>query len=201
MRAISKIAAWTIMSLCVIQFNQAEAKTKKPDVDPQLLCLAKNIYYEAGLESREGMIAVAQVTLNRTEDDKFPKTVCGVVNQKTAISKPERVVNAAVVKGNFFKRDEVVKTTETRWRRVNVCQFSWVCNTPAPIRYVSDRWEESLAIATEVMYNGLRLPSDAMAEALYFHNTSVRPRWGLEQVAKIGNHIFYSDDPAPRKKH
>ena len=82
-----------------------------------------------------------------------------------------------------------------------ICQFSWVCNTPAPIRYVSDRWEESLAIATEVMYNGLRLPSDAMAEALYFHNTSVRPRWGLEQVAKIGNHIFYSDDPAPRKKH
>ena len=99
-----------------------------------------------------------------------------------------------MVKGNFLKRDEVVKTTETRWYKVNVCQFSWVCNPPAPVRYVSDRWTESLAVATEVMYNGLRLPGDAMAEALYFHNTSVRPHWGLERVAKIGNHVFYSDD-------
>ena len=80
-----------------------------------------------------------------------------------------------------------------------ICQFSWVCNPPAPVKYVSDRWNDSLEVATEVMYNGLRLPGDAMAEALYFHNTQVRPHWGLERVAKIGNHIFYSDDPAPKK--
>ena len=193
------LITWAIMSLCILQANVAMAKQKKPDIDNQLLCLAKNIYYEAGMETREGMIAVAQVTMNRTEDDKFPKTVCGVVNQKTAVTRPAKIVNATVVKGNFFKKDEVVRTTETRWYKVNVCQFSWVCNTPAPIKYVSDRWEESLAVATEVMYNGLRLPSDAMAEALYFHNTSVRPQWGLERVARIGNHIFYSDDPAAKK--
>lgn len=198
MRVISKIATWTIMSLCVLQFNQAQAR--EPKVDNQLLCLAKNIYYEAGLETREGMIAVAQVTLNRTEDEKFPKTVCGVVNQKTALSKPERVTKTTVVKGGFLKKEQIVKTTETRWRRVSVCQFSWVCNPPAPVRYVGDRWEESLAVAREVMYEGLRLPSDAMAEALYFHNTSVRPRWGLERVARIGNHVFYSDDPAPKNQ-
>lgn len=200
MRAISKIAAWTIMSLCVIQVATAEAKQSKPNIDPQLMCLAKNIYYEAGLEGREGMIAVAQVTLNRTEHEQFPDTVCDVVNQKTALSKPEKVTKTHVVNGNFFKKTEVVKTTETVWRKIRVCQFSWVCNPPAPVKYVSDRWEESLAIATEVMYNGLRLPSDAMAEALYFHNTRVRPNWRLERIARIGNHIFYSDDPAPRKK-
>ena len=193
------LITWAIMSLCVLNVNLAEAKIKKPEVDNQLLCLAKNIYYEAGLESREGMIAVAQVTMNRTEDAKFPNTVCGVVNQKTAVARAEKVVKATVVKGNFLKKDEVVKTTETHWYTVNVCQFSWVCNPPAPVRYVSDRWTESLEVATEVMYNGLRLPSDNMAEALYFHNTSVRPHWGLERVAKIGNHIFYSDDPAPKR--
>ena len=193
------LITWAIMSLCILQANAAQAKQKKPEVDSQLMCLAKNIYYEAGLESREGMIAVAQVTLNRTEDEKFPKTICGVVNQKTAVAKPEKIVKATFVKGNFFKKDEVVKTTETRWHNISVCQFSWVCNPPAPVKYVSDRWQESLAVATEVMYNGLRLPSDSMAEALYFHNTSVRPNWGLERIAKIGNHIFYSDDPAPRK--
>ena len=200
MRVISKIAAWTIMSLCVIQFNQAQAKSNKPDVDPQLLCLAKNIYYEAGLESREGMIAVAQVTLNRADDAKFPKTICGVVHQKTTLTKPERVVKATLVKGNFIKRDQVVKTTETVYRQVNVCQFSWVCNPPAPVKYVSDRWQESMEVAAAVMYQGLRLPSDAMSEALYFHNTHVRPNWGLERIARIGNHVFYSDEPTSRKK-
>ena len=199
MRVISKIAAWTIMSLCVIQFNQAEAKHSKPDVDPQLLCLAKNIYYEAGLEGREGMIAVAQVTLNRTEDDKFPKTVCGVVHQKTEVVKTQRVTRTEVVRKPFWL-PQTVERQETVQRRVRVCQFSWVCNPPAPVRYVSDRWQESVEIAMEVMYQGVTLDHAYMAEALYFHNTHVRPRWGLERLGRIGGHIFYSDDPAPRKK-
>ena len=199
MRAISKIAAWTIMSLCVIQANQAMAKTKKPDMDPQLLCLAKNIYYEAGLEGRDGMLAVAQVTVNRTQNDKFPDTICGVVNQKTEVVKTQQVTRTEVIRRPFWA-PKTVERRETVQRRVRVCQFSWVCNPPAPVRYVSDRWEESLAVATEVMYNGLRLPSDAMAEALYFHNTHVRPNWGLERIARIGGHIFYSDEPSNRKK-
>jgi spore germination cell wall hydrolase CwlJ-like protein len=156
---------------------QAKEGPANPKVDNQLLCLAKNIYYEAGLETREGMVAVAQVTLNRTEDGKFPKTVCGVVNQKTQVT---------VVKEN----KPAVKT---------ICQFSWVCKPPSAVRYVSNAWQNSLAVAKEVMYSGLRLENEAMAEALYFHNTHVRPNWGLERVARIGNHIFYSDDKVARK--
>ena len=45
----------------------------------ELLCLAKNIYYEAGRENSLGKIAVAQVTINRTKHPKFPNTICGVV--------------------------------------------------------------------------------------------------------------------------
>jgi len=47
-------------------------------------CLAKNIYYEAGSTSDEGMRAVAQVTLNRKRAH-FAKTICGVVYQKNII--------------------------------------------------------------------------------------------------------------------
>jgi len=171
------LATWAIMSLCVLQIGLVEAKPA-PQADNQLICLAKNIYYEAGLEARDGMIAVAQVTLNRAEDEKFPKTICGVVNQKTQVT---------VVKEN----KPVVKT---------ICQFSWACNPPAPVKFVSDRWQASLEVATQVMYQGLRLDNEVMADALYFHNLQVRPNWGLERLAKIGNHIFYSDDPAPRKR-
>ena len=46
-------------------------------------CLAKNIYFEAGSEPYAGKIAVAEVTLNRVKSSAYPKTVCGVVYQKT----------------------------------------------------------------------------------------------------------------------
>ena len=48
----------------------------------QVECLAKNIYFEASGESRQGKLAVAEVTMNRVEHKRFPKTVCGVVYQK-----------------------------------------------------------------------------------------------------------------------
>lgn len=56
---------------------------KKQKVMREVECLAKNIYYEAGSESRNGKIAVAEVTMNRVQSRQFPRTVCGVVYQKT----------------------------------------------------------------------------------------------------------------------
>lgn len=44
-----------------------------------VFCLAKNIYHEAGVESVLGKYAVAQVTLNRMRNPKYPTTVCDVV--------------------------------------------------------------------------------------------------------------------------
>ncbi len=40
------------------------------------------MYFEANRSSREGMIAVGSVVMNRVASDKFPNTVCGVVGQK-----------------------------------------------------------------------------------------------------------------------
>ena len=50
------------------------------------MCMAKNIYYEAGGESLIGKLAVAKVTLNRVASPRFPETVCGVVYQKYQFS-------------------------------------------------------------------------------------------------------------------
>lgn len=44
-----------------------------------VFCLAKNIFHEAGIEDELGKYAVAQVTLNRMKNPKYPKTVCEVV--------------------------------------------------------------------------------------------------------------------------
>ena len=56
------------------------------EFNKQLLCMAKNIYYEAGMESYEGKLAVAQVVNNRVNSRLFPKTVCEVIYQKDQFS-------------------------------------------------------------------------------------------------------------------
>ena len=56
---------------------------QEPQVNnKQLMCLAKNVYYEAGGESDKGKAAVAHVTLNRANSSHFPDSVCNVVYQK-----------------------------------------------------------------------------------------------------------------------
>lgn len=53
----------------------------------EMLCLAKNIYYEARGESIHGKIAVAQVTLNRViHRTQFDSSICGVVYAKDQFS-------------------------------------------------------------------------------------------------------------------
>lgn len=52
----------------------------------QIMCLAKNAYFEAGNQSTKGKIAVTNVVMNRTEDSRFPSTPCGVIRQKNQFS-------------------------------------------------------------------------------------------------------------------
>ena len=49
----------------------------------QIDCLAENIYFESAHEPRNGRIAVALVTMNRVQDPRYPKNICGVVKEKT----------------------------------------------------------------------------------------------------------------------
>lgn len=49
-------------------------------------CLAKNIYYEAGIEDYAGKIAVAQITWNRVKTGRWGKTICRVVYARKQFS-------------------------------------------------------------------------------------------------------------------
>jgi spore germination cell wall hydrolase CwlJ-like protein len=131
------------------------------DRERQLDCLAKNIYYEAGGESFEGKVAVAQVTMNRMESGNFPNDVCGVVYQKTVIM--ERVI----------------------------CQFSWYCTNAGLHKNIrsSEHYDESYAVAKKVLLEGFRL--DILKDAMFYHADYVNPNWGKEKIGKIGRHIFY----------
>ena len=49
-------------------------------------CLALNMFFEARHEPVQGQIAVADVTLNRVADSRYPDTVCDVVWDKKQFS-------------------------------------------------------------------------------------------------------------------
>ena len=96
----------------------------------QLACLAKNIYYEAGNQPFEGKVAVAQVTINRTESGQYPSDICKTIYQKNIVY--EKVL----------------------------CQFSWVCDRTVlagPVNKAS--FKESEEVAKKVLLEGFRLPS------------------------------------------
>lgn len=100
------------------------------NVDRTLECLAMNIYKEAGRESFEGKVAVAQVTLNRVNHPSFPNDVCNVVHQKNIIM--EKVI----------------------------CQFSWYCDTVQKNRSIDkELYDESYAVAKKVLLEGFRIDS------------------------------------------
>ncbi|WP_244426846.1 cell wall hydrolase [Bartonella senegalensis] len=44
-------------------------------------CLMRAMYFESNRTSREGMIAVGTVVMNRVNSSAYPKTICGVVGQ------------------------------------------------------------------------------------------------------------------------
>ncbi|MEL6169756.1 MAG: cell wall hydrolase [Pseudomonadota bacterium] len=46
-------------------------------------CLTEALYFEARGESVRGMFAVAEVILNRVDSERYPSTICAVVNQGT----------------------------------------------------------------------------------------------------------------------
>lgn len=76
-----------------------------------------------------------------------------------------------------------------------LCQFSWYCQGKSGIKIKNNEaYDQSMEAAKKVLLEGFRLPS--LETALYYHADYVNPKWNKERVAKIGRHIFYSDNPA-----
>ena len=71
-----------------------------------------------------------------------------------------------------------------------ICQFSWYCDTSPKVKPInSAAYNESYAVAKKVLLEGFKL--DVLKDALYYHADYVNPKWPLEKIGKIGQHIFY----------
>jgi len=152
----------------------------------ELHCMAQNIYFEANNQSKTGMIAVAQVTMNRVRDSRFPNTVCEVVFEG-----PIRESWKTRNDPELADKDRVFYPIKNR------CQFSWYCDgkadiIPFPENNIS--WRKAQDVALEVMafdrYSGI------VEGATHYHADYVNPDWNktITLVTKIDNHIFYRWD-------
>ena len=183
-----KILLLSIISLCVLitssnnitlveeqQIEVQEATKVAKFVDPkQLNCLAKNIFYEAGSEPLNGQAAVARVVMNRVQHG-FGKNPCAVVYQANTVD----------------------KLVDDEMQKVKLCQFSWVCENKGDPNKNSAKYKQAEQVAYDVLaYDAYK---DVVPRtALFFHNLNVDPLWPYKQVAKIGNHIFYSKHKKPK---
>ena len=142
-------------------------------------CLAENIYFEARGQGQAGWLAVAQVTLNRVEDRRFPNTVCEVVKQ-----------------GLTYASGDPIR---------NKCQFSWYCDGKKDIIWANKEksgltiegnaraWREAVRISIYVHgHGGFRVNDNTKGAVYYYAHNLVYPTWAdhKDLTVIIGNHTF-----------
>lgn len=147
------------------QIVNNEKQNSQPKVNQkELICLAKNVYFEAASEPLEGKKAVAQVTMNRVKHAGFPKSVCGVVKQRT-------------------RSVELKKT---------ICQFSWVCDGAKKVLVNSPAWGDSIQVA-KLALTEKKVYDKFSSNVLFYHEKHLETNWNehYKVVKVVGNHKFY----------
>ena len=140
-----------------------------------ILCLAKNIYFEAGVESTAGKLAVANVTINRTLRNNYPNSICGVVHE-------------GIHRYNV-RIDEYVPVRDR-------CQFSWYCDGLLDEPREGRTWKSAQDLAKKVLVNHYdKALIDITDGATHYHANWMEtyPSWSKRKkiMTSIDRHIFY----------
>ena len=140
--------------------------------DKAVTCMAKNIFFEAAIESTAGKLAVAHVTLNRVDSKQFPNSVCEVV----------------------YEGPHYTASNGTQYPVRDRCQFSWYCDGKGDDpREGSRLWEDAQELAKYVLLRQEELP-DITDGALHYHASYIdATKWAKKTkiTTKIDTHIFY----------
>ena len=161
----------TIYSVDINKYKMPHEDATKQE---NIVCLAKNAYFEARNQSVLSQIAVSQVVMNRVQSPDFPNTVCGVVYE------------AQLSKWYKEKMDKEVPLKHK-------CQFSWYCDGKADIITDVQSYKIALAVAHQVLSKYTM--HDVTDGALFYHAYYVKPRWAREKIKTVvhEDHIFYRE--------
>ena len=160
----------------VLSFLVATTSVDKVEVDKfrhsEATCLAKNMYYEARNQGLAGQLAVSLVVMNRVKDDRYPNTICEVVEQG-----PVR---------ESWKKNGVFYPIRNR------CQFSWYCDGKSDEPKEPTTYGRLLDLSLDLVYDDLQVV-DFTEGATHYHADYVFPAWrkSKTKTVEIADHIFY----------
>ena len=160
----------------VVSFMVATTSVDMPEVNAfrnqEAVCLAKNMYYEARNQGLAGQLAVSLVVMNRVKDDRYPNTICEVVEQG-----PVR---------ESWKKNGVFYPIRNR------CQFSWFCDGKSDDPKEPTTYGRLLDISKDLVYGHLDVV-DFTEGATHYHADYVFPAWrkSKTKTVEIADHIFY----------
>ena len=165
-RVINMRFVFRIILLAVVLIVAITHFTKASPAESHVVCLAKNMYYEARNQGTAGLLAVVSVVFNRVNDPRFPNSICEVIKQ-----------------GQAYKNGKMV---------LHKCQFSWYCDGKRDEITMNTRaWSRALDYASIVLSG--RIVMDVTQGSLWYHAYYVKPSWARqkERVTRIDSHIFY----------
>ena len=160
----------------VMSFMVATTSVDMPEVNAfrnqEAVCLAKNMYYEARNQGLAGQLAVSLVVMNRVKDDRYPNTICEVVEQG-----PVR---------ESWKKNGVFYPIRNR------CQFSWYCDGKSDEPKEPTTYGRLLDLSLDLVYDDLQVV-DFTEGATHYHADYVFPAWrkSKTKTVEIADHIFY----------
>ena len=140
--------------------------------DRSIKCLAMNMYHEARNQGTAGALAVTGVVLNRVNDNRYPDTICEVVEQG-----PTRAS---------------WKDAKIRYPIKNRCQFSWYCDGKSDKPLNQKKYNYFLKMSRGILQNQIPF-IDITDGATHYHADYVLPAWAKTKTktVEIQDHIFY----------
>lgn len=118
-----------------------------------LECLSEALYFEARGEGAKGQRAVAEVILNRVDHPRFPKTVCGVVNQRGQFTYNK---NARIREKGTYARVQKVAMAALSGAPRTLTKGATYFHTPAVRPSWSRRFERTVRIGAHIFYRSDR---------------------------------------------
>lgn len=113
-----------------------------PQLNNDVLCMARNIYHEAGIESEEGKRAVSQVVLNRLNDPRYPKDICSIVYQRRGktyqfswVGQNKTIKNFPMWRESFIVAHEALENNVSHQELANSKALFYHAN------YVNPKWK------------------------------------------------------------
>ena len=157
-------------------------ETLNRQIDEQIFCLARNIYWEARNQSKLGMIAVGRVVINRVNSNRHPNTICEVVHEG-----PTRESWKTKKNENLADKDREFYPIKNR------CQFSWYCDGAGDeVRQGEEAiYELANSIARNIVLHNKW--AGIVEGATHYHANYVDPKWSDKDklTVRIDDHLFF----------